>query len=128
MDAEKFCFSSTPDVDNIELTSVPFLFLESTNRRCPVGSILLIGVEAYGRIQIRHKKGIHVERKWHPSEDSDGKWGWSTNVWAPIPIFVFDKVESRFFKLVGEVWISCEPMEKAELTFISISVLLRKEL
>lgn len=131
MDAEKFCFSSVPDVDNIELSCSAVPLSGKYKPKVPRGLRTsywgsTVENDADGGIQVRHKEGIHVERKWHPLKDSDGKWGWSMNIWTPIPISVFDKVESRFFKLEGEVWIGCKPVEKAELTF-SISVLLRKE-
>ena len=131
MDTEKFCFHSIPDVDKIKISCEAVPVSGKYKPKQPRGlrtsySGSTVDNDADGSVHIRHKEGIHIGSKWHPAKDSDGKWGWSANVWTPIPISVFDKVESRFFKIEGQIWMDCNPVEKAELVF-SISVLLRKE-
>ncbi|KAL4068853.1 hypothetical protein V8B97DRAFT_758112 [Scleroderma yunnanense] len=129
-DMEKFCFWSTPDLEKIEIScsSVPvsgrYRPKKLTGLRTSYRGTRVDNPDRIKRID--PKKGIHVEGDWHASKDSDGVWGWRVNVWTPIPISVFDKVESRIFKMMGQVWIGDEPVEKAELTF-SVSVLLRNE-
>ncbi|KAH7924776.1 hypothetical protein BV22DRAFT_482759 [Leucogyrophana mollusca] len=51
------------------------------------------------------KRGVHIEQTWHPTMDKDGVWGWYVRVWMPIPMGIFDKMETRLFKVDAKVWI-----------------------
>lgn len=82
-----------------------------------------------GPAVVKAKDGVHIDKSWQPVQDKDGVCGWFANVWTPIPMSLFDRVESKVFVMRGGVSVQSGAEEitmRAELNF-SVSVLLREE-
>lgn len=120
-----------PKVDRIDLVccTVPVL-----GHRKPNASSMLrtrfkgarIDTSEDGGLLLKAEEGMHIEKRWHPTRGSDGTWGWCTDVWTPIPMSFFEKIESRLFEIKGRVWIGTRQVSiEARLEF-SVSVLWRE--
>ncbi|KIJ66594.1 hypothetical protein HYDPIDRAFT_109665, partial [Hydnomerulius pinastri MD-312] len=87
-------------------------------------------IDAYadGNIVLNATDGVHIDKTWRTTMDADGVWGWYAPVFTPIPLRLFDKMESRRFMLVCRLWMGDghggEQPVKTELTF-GMSMLLR---
>ncbi|KAG9309121.1 hypothetical protein JVU11DRAFT_11016 [Chiua virens] len=116
-----------PDVRRIEMTCTthptgsryaqpPVLLATYAGRAC--------GINKDGSLHMDLETGIEIDLCWRTVlDEDDDTWGWYKEVSVPLSPRLFDKMEYREFKLVGQAWMGGDCVE-SELTF-GISMLLR---
>ncbi|KAG0696830.1 hypothetical protein DFH29DRAFT_949308 [Suillus ampliporus] len=62
-------------------------------------------------------RGIHTEQvSWCSTMDGDGTFGWYLRFWIPIPFALFQKAETRTFKIDAKVHVNGDEGQEGYLT------------